>query len=100
MSEPEFPPVSAGSFSASIMKVYEWMVQHKLVNLHYIASQFCPIQTERSHLWESLSKSLGHFVRHLLHPWDILVTIFCTLFNLDLVTTSLQAIVLSQYNFW
>lgn len=43
MSEPEFLPVSASVFSPSIVRIDEWMVQDKLVNLHYIASQFCPI---------------------------------------------------------
>lgn len=54
---------------------------------------FFPVQAEHSH------PLLALFVRQLLHPCGTSVTIFCTSFNLDLVATSLQVVVLSQYHF-
>lgn len=93
MSEPEFPPVSVSAFSSSIGRFDERIVQHELVNLHLIAPWFSPVQAELSH------PLLAHFVRQLLHPCGIFITIFCTLFSLDFVVTSLQAVGLSQYRF-
>jgi len=94
MSKSEFPPVSVSAFSSSIVRFDERIVQHELVNLHHIVTQFPPVQAEHSH------PLLDHFVRQLFHPHGILVSVFCTLFSLDLVATSLQAVVLSQYHFW